>query len=258
VSDKLRGEIVDEAITVASTTIEEQEKRKHVCHDCSVHLGVYVRMALRTLKTDPVKPENIRHDFEAFKARNASVIGSDPEMHEAYVEEARAIERSATLKEFLNVPLKVGYCPTCKAAPGPSDTCKDAFHPPPLPTMRESMHFSDGAAMVAKASQPIMREIWAMALELAASLHESVDVHCDHEPPAGAGAMGAVIRYRDLIREAKKQPKYLQQALEKIASSISPFYVRCPPDMSKFKGMWCHCVEVEGDRSCPIHGVKDE
>lgn len=38
------------------------------------------------------------------------------------------------------------------------------------------------------------------ATERAASLHESVRVHCAHEPDAGAGAMGAVIQYRDLIR----------------------------------------------------------
>jgi hypothetical protein len=39
-----------------------------------------------------------------------------------------------------------------------------------------------------------------LATERAASLHESVRTHCDHEPDAGAGAMGAVINYRDLIR----------------------------------------------------------
>lgn len=36
--------------------------------------------------------------------------------------------------------------------------------------------------------------------ERCAMLHESVRTHCDHEPGAGAGAMGAVIQYRDLIR----------------------------------------------------------
>ena len=36
--------------------------------------------------------------------------------------------------------------------------------------------------------------------ERCAMLHESVRTHCDHEPSAGAGAMGAVINYRDLIR----------------------------------------------------------
>ena len=36
--------------------------------------------------------------------------------------------------------------------------------------------------------------------ERCAMLHESVRVNCDHEPGAGAGAMGAVIQYRDLIR----------------------------------------------------------
>lgn len=43
-------------------------------------------------------------------------------------------------------------------------------------------------------------EAWTAATERAASLHESVRVNCDHEPGAGAGAMGAVIQYRDLIR----------------------------------------------------------
>jgi hypothetical protein len=38
------------------------------------------------------------------------------------------------------------------------------------------------------------------ATERAASLHESVQTHCSHEPAAGAGAMGAVINYRDMIR----------------------------------------------------------
>ena len=36
--------------------------------------------------------------------------------------------------------------------------------------------------------------------ERCAMLHESVRVNCDHEPGAGAGAMRAVIQYRDLIR----------------------------------------------------------
>lgn len=41
---------------------------------------------------------------------------------------------------------------------------------------------------------------YSAATERAASLHESVRVNCDHEPDAGAGAMGAVIQYRDMIR----------------------------------------------------------
>jgi hypothetical protein len=36
--------------------------------------------------------------------------------------------------------------------------------------------------------------------EACAMLHKNVRTHCDHEPPAGAGAMGAVIAYRDAIR----------------------------------------------------------
>ena len=43
-----------------------------------------------------------------------------------------------------------------------------------------------------------------MATERAASLHESVDPASDHERQSGspgAGAMGAVIEYRDLIRK---------------------------------------------------------
>jgi len=35
----------------------------------------------------------------------------------------------------------------------------------------------------------------------ASELHTDVRAHCDHEPAAGAGAMGAVINYRDQIRE---------------------------------------------------------
>ncbi len=43
--------------------------------------------------------------------------------------------------------------------------------------------------------------------ERCAMLHESVDVACDHERQSkspGAGAMGAVIAYRDLIRTGGK------------------------------------------------------
>lgn len=37
--------------------------------------------------------------------------------------------------------------------------------------------------------------------ERLAQLHDSIDPHCDHEKPGeGAGAMGAIIRYRDAIR----------------------------------------------------------
>lgn len=44
------------------------------------------------------------------------------------------------------------------------------------------------------------------ALEEAARLHENIDPACDHErvrDAPGAGAMGAVIRYRDAIRALK-------------------------------------------------------
>ena len=41
---------------------------------------------------------------------------------------------------------------------------------------------------------------YSAATERAAMLHESVRVNCAHEPGAGAGAMGAVVQYRDLIR----------------------------------------------------------
>ena len=41
---------------------------------------------------------------------------------------------------------------------------------------------------------------WTTATERAASLHESIRPSCDHEPNIGAGAMGAVIPYRDAIR----------------------------------------------------------
>lgn len=37
-------------------------------------------------------------------------------------------------------------------------------------------------------------------LEECARLSESVSPYCDHEPEIGAGAMGAIIRYRDAIR----------------------------------------------------------
>jgi hypothetical protein len=37
--------------------------------------------------------------------------------------------------------------------------------------------------------------------ERLAQLHDSIDPHCDHEKPGeGAGAMGAITRYRDAIR----------------------------------------------------------
>ncbi len=47
-----------------------------------------------------------------------------------------------------------------------------------------------------------------LAFEEAARLHESVETWCDHESEqrAGAGAMGADIRYRDTIRQLKSEP----------------------------------------------------
>lgn len=36
--------------------------------------------------------------------------------------------------------------------------------------------------------------------EACAALHEIISPNCDHDPGAGAGAMGAIIRYRDAIR----------------------------------------------------------
>lgn len=47
-------------------------------------------------------------------------------------------------------------------------------------------------------------EGWRAATERAAMLHESIDPACDHERTEGhpgAGAMAAVIAYRDAIRE---------------------------------------------------------
>ena len=43
---------------------------------------------------------------------------------------------------------------------------------------------------------------WREAIEWAGNLHDSIDPACDHEKDrgGGAGAMGAVIAYRDLIR----------------------------------------------------------
>lgn len=40
------------------------------------------------------------------------------------------------------------------------------------------------------------RQAW----EKAAALHEDIDPRCDHDGGPGAGAMGAVIRYRDELR----------------------------------------------------------
>ena len=49
--------------------------------------------------------------------------------------------------------------------------------------------------------------IWNEAIELAAQLHESINPASDEERQSdtpGAGAMGAVIEYRDKIRELKQ------------------------------------------------------
>lgn len=50
-------------------------------------------------------------------------------------------------------------------------------------------------------------EIWNEAIEEAARLHESIDPASDEERQSntpGAGAMGAVIEYRDKIRALKR------------------------------------------------------
>lgn len=46
------------------------------------------------------------------------------------------------------------------------------------------------------------RQAVILGLRRAAMIHESVNVACDHERPdvPGAGAMAAVIQFRDLIR----------------------------------------------------------
>lgn len=51
----------------------------------------------------------------------------------------------------------------------------------------------DAVASAVQAAVTVEREACAM-------LHESIRTNCDHEPGAGAGAMGAVIAYRDAIR----------------------------------------------------------
>lgn len=52
---------------------------------------------------------------------------------------------------------------------------------------------------------PLTRQVIRDALERAAMLHESISTHCDHDPRGdGGGAMGAIIRYRDAIRELKE------------------------------------------------------
>lgn len=62
-------------------------------------------------------------------------------------------------------------------------------------------------------AQAVLDKVWNDALEHAASLHESVSPARDderlHKAP-GAGAMGAVIEYRDQIRAAKKVPPIIQ------------------------------------------------
>lgn len=43
-------------------------------------------------------------------------------------------------------------------------------------------------------------------VEAAANLHETIAPFCQHEPSIGAGAMGAVIQYRDAIRALAPEP----------------------------------------------------
>lgn len=57
-----------------------------------------------------------------------------------------------------------------------------------------------------KLSEAIIQQARDEALEEAAQLHENINPACDHEREhgaPGAGAMGAVIRYRDAIRALK-------------------------------------------------------
>lgn len=74
--------------------------------------------------------------------------------------------------------------------------------------------YSDQVADFGRLLIPKMREALAAARregaaemrERAARLHEDIDPACDHERQhgtPGAGAMGAVIRYRDAIRALK-------------------------------------------------------
>jgi hypothetical protein len=45
-----------------------------------------------------------------------------------------------------------------------------------------------------------LTEAKALGMEEAANLFENINPYCDHEPKAGAGGMGGVLRFRDAIR----------------------------------------------------------
>ena len=45
------------------------------------------------------------------------------------------------------------------------------------------------------------------AFEDAARLHDSIDPGCQHDAGEGCGAMGAIIRYRDAIRQRARDTK---------------------------------------------------
>ena len=61
----------------------------------------------------------------------------------------------------------------------------------------------DDEAWVVDRLMPLAKELVAHERERCGNLHDSIDPACDHEQDrgGGAGAMGAVIAYRDLIRQ---------------------------------------------------------
>lgn len=54
--------------------------------------------------------------------------------------------------------------------------------------------------LLVPASECLYCRGWRAAIAWAGDLHDSVNSSCDHDGGVGAGAMGAVIAYRDLIR----------------------------------------------------------
>lgn len=56
--------------------------------------------------------------------------------------------------------------------------------------------------LLVPASECLYCRGWRAAIAWAGNLHDSVDPSCDHEQDrgGGAGAMGTVLQYRDLIR----------------------------------------------------------
>lgn len=72
------------------------------------------------------------------------------------------------------------------------------------------LHRQDVWGPVERVSLAVLDEIRNGALEEAAQLHESINPASDHERDhhaPGAGAMGAVIEYRDKIRALKARKK---------------------------------------------------